>query len=141
MTDRFKEASRILHELSKDLDWIENEFSPSNATEEERSFVKGLREVAYNKFDESAWRLGRMFMPIQSKGKLFLNSAGRYQIENTDKYFTCGDYCEVFLPFYDGDEDNYTWIPTAIEARNREYYFVARPDTPMTGALVRTRGF
>lgn len=141
MIERFRAVLPVLQELSKDLEWIENEFSPGKATEEERSQVKHLRDIAYRRFDEASWRLERMFMTVKSKGILFKNSAGRYQIENTDRYFTSGDSCEVFLPFYDDEDKDYTWIPTSIESKNGEYYFTARPEVPMAGALVRTRGY
>ena len=141
MIERFKKALPVLKELEKDLEWIENEFSVKNSTEEERSQVKQIRNMACRPLDETAWRMERMFMPIKSKGHLFLNEAGRYQIENTDRYFTSGDSCEVFLPYYDDEEEYYTWIPTSIESKNGEYYFTARPDVPMSRALVRTRGY
>lgn len=140
MIERFRAALPVLQELSKDLEWIENEFLPSQATEEERSQVKHLRNIAYRQFDESAWRLERLFMPVKSQGHLFKNSAGRYQIEGTERYFTSGDSCEVFLPFHDDEEENYAWIPTSIE-HHKDYYFTARPDVPMAGALVRTKGY
>lgn len=141
MTERFRKALPVLKELQKDLEWIENEFSLSDSTEEERNLVKQIRNMSCAPLDETAWRLERMFLPVKSKGHLFLNEAGRYEIENTEQYFTCGDSCEVFLPFYDDEENYFTWIPTSIEARNGEYYFTARPNVAMDGALVRTRGY
>lgn len=141
MIERFKKAWPALQELSRDLDWIENDFSLEDSTEEERSQVQQLREIARRPFRETDWRLERMlFMPINSKGRLFLNEAGRYQIEHTGKYFTSGDSCEVFLSFHNGEEKYFSWIPTSIETKNGEYYFTARPEFSMDGALVRTRG-
>lgn len=139
MIERFRAALPVLQELQNDLDWIENEFSPRQANEEERSQVKHLKTMAYRQFDEAAWRLERMFLPVDAKGYLVLNEQGRYQIENTSIYFTCGSSCEIFLPFYDDDEEYFTWIPTSIESKNGEYYFTARPDVSMTGVLVRTK--
>lgn len=141
MIERFREALSVLQELQKDIEWLDNEFSPSQATEEERCQVKHLRNIANRQFDEAAWRLERLFMPVKSKGTLFLNSEGRYQIEGTEHYFTSGSFCEVFLPFYDDEDEYYTWIPTSIEHKNGDYYFTARPDVSLAGAIVRTRGY
>jgi hypothetical protein len=143
MIERFREAVPILKKLVDDLEWIESEFVPSEATEEERSLVKHLQGLGGNPFDETAWRLERMFAPdIIAQGRLFKNSSGRFEIEGTDIYFTCGSGCEIYVPYYyDDDEgENMTWVPTSIEAQNGEYYFTARPDFPMMGALVRIRG-
>lgn len=139
MIERFRSALPVLRELQRDIEWLDNEFSPEEATEEERCQVKHLRNLANRPFDEVAWRLERLFMPIEAKGTLFLNSEGRYQIENTDRYFTCGDSCEVFLPFYDDEDEFYTWIPTSIEHQKGDYYFTARPHVKLDGALVRTK--
>jgi hypothetical protein len=40
MIERYHRALPIIKELINDLEWIENEFDPSRATEEERSQVK-----------------------------------------------------------------------------------------------------
>ena len=140
MIERFRKALPVLSELEKDLEWIENEFSLSNSTEEERSQVQHIRNMACRPFDETVSRLKTMNTPINLKGHLFLNEEGRYQIEGTNQYFTCGNSCEVFLPFYDDEEEYFTWIPTSIEFKNDKYYFTARPNVAMDGALVRTRG-
>lgn len=139
MIERFRAALPVLRELQKDIEWIDEAFSLEDSTEEERSQIKHLRAIASHPFDEATWRLSRLFAPVRLKGTLFLNSAGRYQIEGTDEFFTSGDSCEVFLPFYEGDEEYYAWIPTVIE-HDKGYYFTARPDAPLLRALVRIRG-
>lgn len=139
MIERLKKTLPILKEIEQDFEWIENEFSLENSTEEERSQVAQLRNIFCKPFDETSWRLERMFLPIKNKGHLFLNNAGRYQIEDTDIYFTAGSSCEVFLPYYDDEEKYFTWIYTTIESKNGEYYFTERPKYSMNGALVRTR--
>lgn len=139
MIERFRAALPVLRELQEDIEWMRNELSLNQTTEEERSQIKHLQNIAYRPIDEAAWNLERLFMPVKLKGTLFLNSEGRYQIQGTERYFNCGDYCEVFLPFYDdGEDEYYTWIPTSIE-HDKEYYFTARPHVSMNGALVRTR--
>ena len=139
MIDRFHKALPVLKRLQEDLEWLEEDFSPGNATEEERSVVLALKQIAARPFDESAWRLERFFAPVELLGRLFKNADGRYQIEDTDRTFSSGGFCEALLPFH-GDEDiNYTWIPTAIESRNDEYYFTARPNVSLTGVMVRTK--
>lgn len=139
MIERFRTALPVLRELQRDMEWIDEAFLLEDSTEEERSQVKHLRRIASAPFDEAAWRLEGLFAPVRLKGTLFENSSGRYQIEGTDEYFTSGDCCEVFLPFYEGENEHYAWIPTAIEY-DKGYYFTARPDVPLAGALVRIRG-
>jgi hypothetical protein len=139
MMDRFHKALPVLKRLQEDLDWMEEEFSPGNATEEERSVVLALKQIAARPFDESAWRLERLFAPVELLGRLVKNADGRYQIEDTDRTFTSGGFCEALLPFHSDEDANYAWIPTAIESRNDEYYFTARPNAPMAGVLVRTK--
>ena len=138
MIERFRSALPVLRELQKDIEWIDDAFSLEDSTEEERSQIKHLRSLASRPFDEAIWRIEELFAPVDVKGTLFLNSEGRYQIEGTERYFTSGGSCEVFLPFYEGDEEYYTWIPTAIEY-DKGYYFTARPDAPLAGSLVRIR--
>lgn len=64
MIERFRKVLPVLQELQKDIEWLDNEFSPSQATEEERCQVKHLKIIASQSFDEASWRLERMFMPI-----------------------------------------------------------------------------
>ena len=73
MIERFRKALPVLQELQKDIEWLDNEFSLSSSTEEERCQVKHLRNIATQNFDEASWRLERLFMPIKSKGTLFLS--------------------------------------------------------------------
>ena len=40
MIERFRKAAPIIRELVDDLAWIQNEFNPEKATEEERTYVK-----------------------------------------------------------------------------------------------------
>ena len=139
MIDRLQKALPVLKRLQKDLEWLEEEFSPGNATEEERSIAMALKQIAARPLDESAWRLERLFAPVELLGRLFKNADGRYQIEDTDRTFSSGGFCEALLPFHDDEDTNYTWIPTAIESRNDEYYFTARPNVSLTGVMVRTK--
>jgi hypothetical protein len=139
MIERFKKAAPIIKELVDDLAWIQNEFDPEDATEDERTYVKHLLGLGSNCFDESDWRLKRMFASIGKKGRLVRNSTGRFEMEGTDIEFTCGSGCEVYAPYYSDEEEWMTWIPTSIEYNN-DYYFTARPDMKMEGALVRVKG-
>lgn len=144
IVERARKAAPIIQELIKDLERIENEFSPTRATEEERSQVKHLRALCCRQFDEAGWRLDRMlFSDIIAQGTLSKNSSGRFEIEGTDHYFTCGSSCEAYLPYdeYYEDEENklMTWVPTSIEATNGEYYFTASPNISMDGILVRIK--
>ena len=42
MIERFRKAAPIIQELVDDLAWIQNEFNPEKATEEERTYVKHI---------------------------------------------------------------------------------------------------
>ena len=64
MIERFKKAAPIISELVDDLEWIQDEFDPENATEEERTYVKHLLGLGSNAFDESDWRLKRMYAAV-----------------------------------------------------------------------------
>ena len=140
MMDRFHKALPVLIRLQEDLEWLEGNFSPENATEEERSFVLTLKQIAFRPFDESAWGLKQICAPVELLGRLFKNADRRFQIEDTDRTFTSGSCCEVLLPYHEDDSTaNLAWIPTAIESRNNEYYFTARPNVSMAGVLVRTK--
>ena len=139
MIDRLQKAAALLAKVQEDLEWLEEDFSPGNATEEERSIAMALKQIAARPLDESAWRLERLFAPVELLGRLLKNTDGRYQIEDTDRTFSSGGFCEALLPFHDDEDTNYTWIPTAIESRNDEYYFTARPNVPLTGVMVRTK--
>lgn len=135
MVGRFKKAAPMIRELVDDLAWIQNEFNPENATEEERTYVKHLLSLGSNAFDESDWRLNRMFA---AKGRLIRNAAGRFEMEGTDIEFTCGSGCEVYAPYFSDEEEWMTWLPTSIEY-SVDYYFTARPDMKLEGALVRIK--
>ena len=139
MIDRLQKTLPVLKRLQEDLEWLEEEFSPGNATEEERSIAMTLKQIAERPLNESAWRLERLFAPVELLGRLLKNTDGRYQIEDTDRTFSSGGFCEALLPFHDDEDTNYTWIPTAIESRNDEYYFTARPNVPLAGVMVRTQ--
>lgn len=139
MIERFKKAVPMIRVLVDDLAWVQNEFNPENATEEERTYVKHLLSLGSNCFDESDWRLKRMFASIIKKGRLVRNSARRFQMQGTDIEFTCGSSCEVYTSYFSDEEEWMTWVPTSIEY-NKDYYFTARPDMKMEGALVRVKG-
>ena len=139
MIERFKKAAPMIGELVDDLEWIQNEFNPEKATEEERTYAKYLLSLGSNCFDESDWRLKRMFAAIGKKGRLIRNSADRFEMEGTDIEFTCGSSCEVYAPYFSDEEEWMTWLPTSIEYSG-DYYFTARPDMRMEGALVRIKG-
>lgn len=139
MIERFRKAAPIIRELVDDLAWIQNEFNPEIATEEERTYVKYLLSLGSNCFDESDWRLKRMFAAVAKQGCLVRNSAGRFEIEGTDIEFTCGSSCEVYAPYFSDEEEWMTWLPTSIEY-SEDYYFTARPDMKLEGALVRIKG-
>lgn len=140
IVEDFRNACYLIETLNKHLNYLEDTFDYSKATEEERSFVKHLRRMAIKPFDETNSRLNSMFAPVFAQGRLFKNNSGRYEIEGTDIYFTSGSGCEVYLPYneYDEDGEYMTWIPTTIEHSNG-YYFTARPDIPLDGAMVRVK--
>lgn len=139
MIERFRKVTPIIRELVDDLEWIQDEFDPENATEEERTYVKHLLSLSSNCFDESDWRLKRMYAAVGKKGRLVRNSAGRFEMEGTDIEFTCGSSCEVYVPYFSDEEEWMTWLPTSIEY-SEDYYFTARPDMKLEGALVRIKG-
>ena len=139
MIERFKKAAPIIRELVDDLEWIQDEFDPKNATEEERTYVKHLLDLGNSYFDESDWRFNRMFAAVGKKGCLVRNSAGRFEMEGTVIEFTCGSSCEVYVPYFSDEEEWMTWLPTSIEYSG-DYYFTARPDMKLKGALVRIKG-
>ena len=80
-----------------------------------------------------------MYADIGRTGRLVRNSAGRFEMEGTDIEFTCGSSCEVYAPYFSDEEEWMTWLPTSIEYSG-DYYFTARPDMRMEGALVRIKG-
>lgn len=139
MIERFRKAAPIIQELVDDLAWIQNEFNPEKATEEERTYVKHLLGLGSNAFDESDWRLKRMYATVGKTGHLVRNAAGRFEMEGTDSEFTCGSSCEVYAPYFSDEEEWMTWLPTSIE-HSGDYYFTARPDMKLEGALVRIKG-
>ena len=139
MIERFKKAAPMIGELVDDLEWIQNEFNPEKATEEERTYAKYLLSLGRNCFDESDWRLKRMFAAIGQQGRLIRNKAGRFEMEGTDVEFTCGSCCEVYAPYFSDEEEWMTWMPTSIEYSS-DYYFTARPDMSLEYALVRIKG-
>ena len=139
MIERFKKAAPMIGELVDDLEWIQNEFNPEKATEEERTYAKYLLSLGSNCFDESDWCLKRMFAAIGQQGRLIRNKAGRFEMEDTDVEFTCGSCCEVYAPYFSDEEEWMTWMPTSIEYSS-DYYFTARPDMKLEGALVRIKG-
>ncbi|WP_182186587.1 DUF5348 domain-containing protein [Pectinatus frisingensis] len=139
MIERFRKAAPMIRELVDDLAWIQNEFTPEKATEEERTYVKHLLGLGSNAFDESDWRLKRMYAAVGKTGRLVRNSAGRFEMEGTDIEFTCGSSCEVYAPYFSDEEEWMSWLPTSIEYSG-DYYFTARPDMKLEGALVRIKG-
>ena len=80
-----------------------------------------------------------MYADIGRTGRLVRNSAGRFEMEGTDIEFTCGSSCEVYAPYFSDEEEWMTWLPTSIEY-SEDYYFTARPDMKLEGALVRIKG-
>ena len=146
MIKRFHELFLLMEDINKDLSYIENDFNANSASEEERSQVKHLRAIANRPFDETFGRLQHLFAKeIVVCGKLEKNNSGRYQIVETDYYFTSGSKCEAYLPYWgtDSEEENplYTWVPTSIEFNNNkhDYYFTAEPDISLLGIIVRVR--
>ena len=136
--ERFKKATPIIKELIDDLAWLQDEFDPSMATEEERTYAKHLMILGCNNFDESGWRLKRMFAAVGEQGRLYRNAADRFEMEGADIEFACGSSCEVYAPYFSDEEKLMTWIPTSIEYKG-DYYFTARPDMKMEGVLVRIK--
>lgn len=79
-----------------------------------------------------------MLAPVGKKGRLIRNSTGRFEMEGTDIEFTCGSGCEVYASYFSDEEEWMTWLPTSIEYCG-DYYFTARPDMKLEGALVRIK--
>lgn len=48
MIERFKKAAPMIGELVDDLEWIQSEFNPEKATEEERTYAKHLLSLGSN---------------------------------------------------------------------------------------------
>ena len=42
MVERFKKAMPVLKEMVQDFEWLQDEFDPKTATEEERAYAKHL---------------------------------------------------------------------------------------------------
>lgn len=144
--ERAKKALPILNQLVEDIAWIEDSQSAENMTEQQRYYARHLKAIKYRDVDYAPYRLAYMFAPVDAEGTLVKRSDGRYEIAGTSIYFTSGSCCEILVPYredYDPEYDEapfLTWIYTTIEHRNDNYYFTARPDIPMDGARVRTKG-
>ena len=70
MVERFKKAMPVLKEMVQDFEWLQDEFDPKTATEEERAYAKHLMMLGCNSFDEADWRLTRMFKAVGKTGYL-----------------------------------------------------------------------
>lgn len=135
----FKKAVPVIRVLVQHLSWLENEFQPEKATEEERSIVSHLLALGVHCFDESDWRLARCLAEIKEEGHLKRNANKRFEIQGKNIELTCGSYCEVYAPYFSDDANELmTWLPTTVEY-NTDYYFTVRPQMAMEGALVRIR--
>ncbi|MFI3115532.1 MAG: DUF5348 domain-containing protein [Clostridia bacterium] len=74
--------------------------------------------------------------PIKLEGKLFRNTYGKYEIENTEKWYSSGCIIEYLC-----ENDYPCWKKSSIEYNGVDYYIVADNDIDLNGLLVRTRGF
>ena len=134
-----REALPMLTKIENDLKWLETEFNPAKATAEERMYAKYLSIISYRDFMDAAWWITKMFAPVEKEGILRKSESGRYWMENSDIYFTCGSFVEAYLPYYGDSDDLMTWIPTSIEAQNGEYYLTARPRQGLENVRVRIK--
>ncbi|RAU92491.1 DUF5348 domain-containing protein [Paenibacillus sp. YN15] len=76
-----------------------------------------------------------MKAPVVASGKLYKNSAGRYEYER-GSYFTSG--CPIeFLHEEEGRDPS--WIHSRVEHNGSDYYIVGYPNLSMNGLFVRMR--
>ncbi|MDT8900089.1 DUF5348 domain-containing protein [Anaeroselena agilis] len=139
--ERVKKDLPVLRQLVEDIEWIESTQAAEDMTEEQRYYADHLLSVKARELDYAPWRLRYMFSPAGTEGVLVERPDGRFGIEGTSIYFTCGSACEIYVPYRDWDEagENMTWIYTGIEAKDGKYYFTSRRDMPMAGVRARIK--
>lgn len=82
--------------------------------------VEGHREELENTLDKF-----KRYKKDTLEGVLYLQDDGRFAIEGTNIYFTCGDYIEVYNEYAENDID--LWLPGTIEGKfkyNKDGYYV-----------------
>lgn len=110
-----------------DVEYDANNPNETQKFTELRSMVDVLADVSRT--------LDYLKRPITGEYILHKGQNGRYACERFE--FTCGCGIEVFIDdgYYDGGQ----WMLTSVEAKDGEYYLVARPNLPMEGLRVRFR--
>jgi hypothetical protein len=77
--------------------------------------------------------------PVKDKGRLFKNSAGRYELPSGN-YFTSGGSLEFLLVDPKGSWPD-EWIRSSVEHNGEDYYLTEAKELPMEGLLVRVKDY
>lgn len=132
-----KELSKLentLKYITKDLQKIEDSW-PDHFDENDPEDM--YLRTSFYRIEDQLSDVRRMLQGIGAEvvaqGRLYHNSAGRYEIEGTDYYFTSGSSIEVL---YDG-----RWIPSSVEHTGGDYYLTRLKDVSMKGLMARAKRY
>lgn len=107
----------------------------------EAIFEMRLLNQLENELRRVKYKLDYWMMPVQFEGTLYKNSAGRYQVEGSETYYTSGELIEFFTLCCDTYEEKEVgaWVVSSVENTNGEYYIVGYPEIKLDGLRVRVK--
>lgn len=120
--------------ITKDLQKIEDSWDDHfDENDPEDMYLRS----EFNRIEEALSDVRRKIKGIGAEvvaqGRLYHNSAKRYEIEGTDYYFTSGSSIEVL---YDGQ-----WIPSSVEHNGEDYYLTRLKSVSMNGLMARAKKY
>lgn len=140
LPETMSKLSNLEFNISAFLDYVGDEaerVSSWNKEDPEDIFMRNQIRQISSHLQSAIDAVQYLEKDITAEGELYLNSGGRYEI-NEDVYFTSGSSCELLI--YDDYYEFYSWIKTRIEHNGEDYYAVALGrDVPIKGLKARVR--
>lgn len=134
MVNELSKLENTLKYITKDLRKIEDSWPDQfDENDPEDMYLRS----SFNRIEDKLSDVRRMLQGIGAEvvaqGRLYHNSAKRYEIEGTDYYFTSGSSIELL---YDGE-----WISSYVEHNGEDYYLTRLKGVSMRGLMARAKRY
>ena len=140
MMKELEKLENSLKYMTKDLKEIEDSWSDHfNANDPDDMYLRSAFAKAEDKLSDVRRTILGINAPVIAEGRLYKNSAGRYQIQGTEVYFTSGSTLEVLYARYALDPRE--WIESSVEHNGTDYCLTRLQGVSMEGLIARAKEY
>lgn len=134
MVKELVQLESTLKRITEGLQKIEDSWPEHfNESDPEDMYLRNSFYRIEDKLSDVRRMLQGIGAEVVAQGRLYHNSAKRYEIEGTDYYFTSGSSVEVL---YDG-----AWVSSDVEHDGDDYYLTRLKGVSMKGLMARAKKY